>query len=73
MQVVWEEYIPVCTYLDNTHGTLLHNDIILLAELIIDCGATKPTSAIATLVKTKLEIWLDAEPTIGTGNWTEIT
>lgn len=63
----------IATCADSSHSAELENDLLEGGELKIDLGATKPTSAIATLVKNKLEAWMNAEATIGSGNWTEIS
>ena len=68
----YDLWMEVLTYKDGTHSILLENDLFPGVKLVIDCGAKIPTSAIATLIKNKLEAWMNAEESIGSGNWTEI-
>lgn len=69
----YDLWIEICTFKDSNHTTLLINDLFSSNNLTFDLGATLPTTKIATVVKTNLETWLDAEATIGSSNWTEIS
>jgi len=69
----YDLWMDIRTYEDSSHSILLHNDLLPNNNKLLDLGATLPTTKIATVVATNFEAWLDAEPTIGAGNWTVIT
>lgn len=66
----YELWIEIKTYKDDTHPILLINDLFPANNLTFDLGTTLPTGSIQSVVKTKLEKWLNDN--IGTGKWTKI-